>query len=164
MCTPPLTVSYTFLCSKKAFPFHLFTICNRKTCKISRLSWVELSVFNVGLEQRYWAIADGLGFIPKDDLETCHRNFYPTRRGWLPALVSPEVYKISRKKYIHFFQCCVSRFLVKSSNSLQYNLGDGCFSSQWWLKFIIHVKKSEYVLVTVVSKHNIPTAIFIVKA
>ena len=36
--------------------------------------------FNVGLELRKWAIADGLGFILKDDLETCYRKFDPPRR------------------------------------------------------------------------------------
>ena len=30
------------------------------------------------------AIADGLEFIPKDDPETCLRNFDQQRRGWLP--------------------------------------------------------------------------------
>ena len=39
-----------------------------------------MSGFNVGLEQRKRAIADGLGVIPKDDPETCHRNFDPPRR------------------------------------------------------------------------------------
>ena len=34
--------------------------------------WVGLSGFNVELELRQWDIADGLGFIPKDDPETCH--------------------------------------------------------------------------------------------
>ena len=29
-----------------------------------------LGGFNVGLELRYWAISDGLGFIPKDYPET----------------------------------------------------------------------------------------------
>ena len=43
-----------------------------------------LDRFNFGLEQRQWAIPDGLGFIPKDDPKTYHRNFDPTLRGWLP--------------------------------------------------------------------------------
>ena len=30
------------------------------------------------------SVADGLGFIPKDDPVTCHRNFDLPRRGWLP--------------------------------------------------------------------------------
>ena len=42
---------------------------------------VDLSGFNVGLELRKWAIADSLGFIPKDEPETSHRNFdSPGRR------------------------------------------------------------------------------------
>ena len=44
---------------------------------------VGLDVFNVGLELRHWVIADGLEFIPKDDPDTCHRNFDPLRRGFL---------------------------------------------------------------------------------
>ena len=41
----------------------------------------HLDGFNIGLEQFYWAIADGLGFILNDVLETCHLNFDPWR-GW----------------------------------------------------------------------------------
>ena len=37
--------------------------------------------FNVELELRQWAIADGLGFIPEDDPETYYHNFDPPRRG-----------------------------------------------------------------------------------
>ena len=33
--------------------------------------------------------AVGLGFIPKDDSETCHHNFDPPRRGWLPCFGIP---------------------------------------------------------------------------
>ena len=51
---------------------------------------LSVSGFNVGLEQRKWAIADGLGFIPKDHPETCHRNFDPTRRRWLPRFDTPR--------------------------------------------------------------------------
>ena len=32
-----------------------------------------------------WAIADGLGHIPKDDPETCYHNFNPLWREWLPS-------------------------------------------------------------------------------
>ena len=46
--------------------------------------------YNVELEQRWWAIADGLGFIPKDDSEICHRNCHPPRRGWLPRFGTPR--------------------------------------------------------------------------
>ena len=35
-------------------------------------------------------IADDQRLILKDDLETCHHNFDPPRRGWLPALVPPR--------------------------------------------------------------------------
>ena len=49
--------------------------------------WVELDEFNVGLELRQQVIADSLGFIPKDNPETCHRNFDPPQRGWLPRFV-----------------------------------------------------------------------------
>ena len=45
------------------------------------MGWFGLGGFNVRLELRQWAIADGLGFIPKDDPETCHRNFDPQWRG-----------------------------------------------------------------------------------
>ena len=51
---------------------------------------VGLIGFNVGLEQRLWAIADGLGLIPKDDPEICHRNFDPSRRGWLSRFGTPR--------------------------------------------------------------------------
>ena len=51
------------------------------------VSW--MSGFNVGLELRLWDIADGRGFIPKDDPETCYRNFDPPRRGWLPNFGTP---------------------------------------------------------------------------
>ena len=34
--------------------------------------------------------ADGLGFILKDDPETCHRNFDPPRRGWLSRFGTPR--------------------------------------------------------------------------
>ena len=43
-----------------------------------------MSGINVGLELRWWTIADGLGFIPMDDPETFHRNFDPSRKGWIP--------------------------------------------------------------------------------
>ena len=46
--------------------------------------------FNVGLEQRFWATADGLGFIPKDVPETCHCNFDPLRRGRLLRFSTPR--------------------------------------------------------------------------
>ena len=52
--------------------------------------------FNVGLELRYWTIADGLGFIPKDDPETFHRNFDPPRRGLLPRYGTPQNIMIFR--------------------------------------------------------------------
>ena len=35
-----------------------------------------------------WDIACGLGFIPKDDLEACHRKFDPPRRAWLTRFVT----------------------------------------------------------------------------
>ena len=53
-------------------------------------SWVGLVGFNVGVERRYWFFADGLEYIPKDGPETCHRNFYPPRRGWLPSFGTPR--------------------------------------------------------------------------
>ena len=37
-----------------------------------------------------WAIADGLGFIPKDAPETYHHNFDQPRRGWLPRFGTPR--------------------------------------------------------------------------
>ena len=37
-----------------------------------------------------WAIAGGLGLIPKDGPETCHHNFDPLRRGWLPLFGTPR--------------------------------------------------------------------------
>ena len=52
--------------------------------------WVGLSGFNIRLEQRQWAIADGLGFILKDDPETCHHNFDLPRRGWLLRFEIPR--------------------------------------------------------------------------
>ena len=48
------------------------------------MGWVGLGGFNVGLELHKCDIADGLGFIPEGDQETCHHNFDPPRRGWLP--------------------------------------------------------------------------------
>ena len=30
-----------------------------------------------------WAIANGLGLIPRDDQNTCHLNFDQPPRGWL---------------------------------------------------------------------------------
>ena len=57
-------------------------------------SWFWLIGWLVGFNvarATQWTITDGLGVIPKDDLETCHHNFDPPRRGWLPALVLPEV-------------------------------------------------------------------------
>ena len=33
-----------------------------------------------------WAIANALEFIPEYNAETCHYNFDPPRRGWLPRL------------------------------------------------------------------------------
>ena len=66
-------------------PFHLdFTLESAVTFlglsgrNIGR--WVG---FNVGLKIRMWAITDGLGFIPKHDPETCPRNFYLPRRGYI---------------------------------------------------------------------------------
>ena len=35
-------------------------------------------------------IADDLGFIPKKVPETCHRNFEPPRREWLPLFGTPS--------------------------------------------------------------------------
>ena len=56
---------------------------------------VRVGGFNVGLELRYWAIADGLGFFPKDDPETCHCNFdlpfFLKEGDGSPDLVPPEV-------------------------------------------------------------------------
>ena len=46
---------------------------------------------NVGLELRKWPIADGLGFIPEDDPETCHHNFDP------PQLWYPQRYNLDGK-------------------------------------------------------------------
>ena len=46
--------------------------------------------FNVGLELRWRAIANGLGFIPTDDPETCHRNYDPPRREWLSRYGAPR--------------------------------------------------------------------------
>ena len=69
----------------------LITIQKKKLLKFLKVKqfWV-LGGFNVGLEQHQWAIADGLGFIPKDDPETFHRNFDPLRRGWLPHFGTPR--------------------------------------------------------------------------
>ena len=45
---------------------------------------------------RPWARAtlvgysDGLGLVPKDDPETCHCNFDPPQRGWLPRFGTPR--------------------------------------------------------------------------
>ena len=50
-----------------------------------------MSEFNVGVEQRKWAIADGLGAIPKDDPETWHRNFNPPQRGSTKTLDIPKL-------------------------------------------------------------------------
>ena len=50
-----------------------------------------LGGFNVSLELRWWAFADGLGFFPKDNPDTCHRNFNLPKRGGSPAFVPPEV-------------------------------------------------------------------------
>ena len=36
-----------------------------------------------------WAIADGLSFILKDDLETCKQNFYSPLTGRLPRFGTP---------------------------------------------------------------------------
>ena len=55
------------------------------------MGWVGLGGFNVGLELHKCDIADGLGFIPEGDQETCHHNFDPPRRGWLPHFGTPEV-------------------------------------------------------------------------
>ena len=49
-----------------------------------------MSGINVRLELRKWAIADGLGFIPMDGPETCHRIFDPQRREWLPRFGIPR--------------------------------------------------------------------------
>ena len=49
-----------------------------------------LGGFNVGLEQSQWAIVNGLGFILKDDPETCHRNFDSPRREWLLRFDTPR--------------------------------------------------------------------------
>ena len=60
---------------------------------------LKLSGFNVGLELRKWAIADGLGLIPEDDPETCHHNFDPRRRGWLNKYKGVSMRR--RKKFIY---------------------------------------------------------------
>ena len=59
-----------------------------------------MSGFNIGLELRYWALADGRGFIPKDDQDTGHRNFDPPRRGWLPRFGTPRglIWMVSWRK------------------------------------------------------------------
>ena len=49
------------------------------TKKMHQERIVRLVGFNFGLEQ--WAIAEGLGLIPKDDPEICYHNFDPPRRG-----------------------------------------------------------------------------------
>ena len=38
----------------------------------------------------HWAIADGLGLIPKDGPQICHHNFDPSRKGWLPRFGTPR--------------------------------------------------------------------------
>ena len=38
-----------------------------------------------------WAIADGLGLIPKEGLEKCHHNFETKGGDSFPALVTREV-------------------------------------------------------------------------
>ena len=71
-------------------------ICEQSVLNLTKLvfilglGWVGLGRFKVGLELRQWAIADGLGFIPKDDLETCHRNFDQPRSGWLLRFGTPR--------------------------------------------------------------------------
>ena len=42
-----------------------------------------------------WVIADGLGFIPEVDPETCHHSFDPPRRRWLPPLWYPQRYNLN---------------------------------------------------------------------
>ena len=49
-----------------------------------------LGGFSVGLELRKWGIADVLGFNPKNDPETCHRNFNAPKMGWLPHFRTPR--------------------------------------------------------------------------
>ena len=45
----------------------------------------------LGLEQtRVVDISDGLGFIPKDDPETCRHNFDQPRKGWLYRFGTPK--------------------------------------------------------------------------
>ena len=46
--------------------------------------------FDVGLEPHKWAIADGLGFIPKDVAETCAHNFDPPLKACLPRFGTPK--------------------------------------------------------------------------
>ena len=48
------------------------------------LGWGGVDEFNVGLEK--WV----LPLIPEDDPETCHHNFDPPRREWLPRFDSPK--------------------------------------------------------------------------
>ena len=43
--------------------------------------WIGLGGFDVGLELRQQAIADGLGVIPKDDPDPCYLNFDPPLSG-----------------------------------------------------------------------------------
>ena len=51
-------------------------------------------------------VANGLEFIPKDELEICHRNFNPPRRGGLPRFGTPRGIiwiKVARERSIHFW-------------------------------------------------------------
>ena len=41
------------------------------------------------------AFSDILGLIPEDKPETCHPNFDPNWRGWLPPLLHPQRYNLA---------------------------------------------------------------------
>ena len=72
-------------------------ILHMNFCAISSTRW--LIGWLVGWVKRrtrasQWAIADGLGLIPKDGPETCHHNFYLSRMGMAPPLWYTQRYNL----------------------------------------------------------------------
>ena len=76
----------------------------------SRSDW--LTVINVALELHKWAIGDGLGNITEDDPKTCHHNFDPPRRGWLPHFGSPTTCTRSRALYLKRSSRCDNNLII----------------------------------------------------
>ena len=54
--------------------------------KVRLVSWLGLT----SPRATQWTIANSLGFFPKDDSETCHHDFEPLCRGWLPLFNTPR--------------------------------------------------------------------------